>query len=171
MWGTFDDVEQSAYIQGYNYCFFGHMHLAIGKYKLNAQGTCVGEWLGACVGTNVTEVQTLPREHNIPAILVEDGCFIRVEDNFIKRKDPKEVIDFTRLEATKASQVLLSERKDLVLRPLTEGTLFERVKLSAEENQLGILIDLLTMGYDGLKHEYRTGLEQVIVEEDNSDAD
>lgn len=161
MWGTFDDVEQASYVLPYNYCFFGHMHLAVGKYYLNESKTCVCEWLGTCVGTNVNEVKSLARELNIPAVIVSDGHFISVEDNYIQRSDPDRVIDFAKLTFTEEANKKLAEVKSIPLRPMTEESLFARVRQSAEDLHMGFLVDLLAEGYDPTYYEYRKGLQEV----------
>ena len=165
MWGTFQDVEEAAVIQGYNWSFFGHMHLAQGKYFLNERHTCVGEWLGTCVGTNVIEVETLPVQCKIPAVVVCDGKFIKVEDNFIKRSDPASVIDYNRLAITRSTSAMVKEIKTIAVRSTLSSTLFESVKDAADGLNLGVLVDLLLQSESTVKLEYKRGLEQSILKE------
>ena len=169
MWGTFVDVEQASFVHPYDYCFFGHMHLAEGKYKLNESGTCIGEWLGSCVGTTVREVQELNSSFNVPTVLVDDGVFLCVEENRVNRSIPDAVIDFTKLQLTQQHNKLLGEVKQLVMRDMSVHTLYERIKESADDNGMGFLVDMLSKEYDGLKHEYRLALKNTVgLEVENS---
>lgn len=161
MWGTFADVEEASFVQAYNYLFFGHMHLANGKYKLNEAGTCVGEWLGSCVGTTVVEVETLPSKLNIPAILSEDGRFISVEDNPIDRSNPSEVIDYTRLDFTKKAKEAVKEKQKADSVPVIGDSLFSRIKFAADGLGLGGIIELLSSDHGAVLREYREGLNAI----------
>lgn len=165
MWGTFTDVEEAAFMRAYNWSFFGHMHLAVGRYYLNHEHTCVGEWLGTCVGTNVTEVETLPRECNIPAVLVEDGNFIGVKNNYILRSNPSEVIDYAKLNATKATNEIVSNTKNIAVKNITAGTLYQRVYDAASDIKLGVLVDLLSESQEIIKNEYKKNLSDITIEE------
>ena len=162
MWGTFVDVEQASFVHPYKQCYFGHMHMANGKYYLNDTKTCCGEWLGTCVGTTVKEVVELPREFNLPAVLVEEGELSCIEDNYILRSDPSTCIDHVRLKRSQEAKEKLSDVKSAVIRPLGYDSLFDRVMESAVDNDIGFLVDLLSMSYDNLRHEYRKGLSNVI---------
>lgn len=164
MWGTFTDVEEAAFMRAYNWSFFGHMHLALGRFYLNAEHTCIGEWLGTCVGTNVTEVETLPRECNIPAVLVEDGKFIEVQDNHINRSDPKSAIDYAKLKATRATNDLVTAVKNIAVKSSEQGTLYQRVLHAAEDIQLNALLEILSQSQEFVRNEYKRGLQDVSLE-------
>lgn len=166
MWGTFTDVEEASFMQAYNLSFFGHMHLATGKFYLNDAHTCVGEWLGTCVGTNVVEVETLPRECKIPAVLIEGGKFISVEDNIVLRSDPSNAIDYERLAVTRSTSAMIKEVKDIAVQSSRADTLYQSVREAADNLQLGVLVDLLAQSEEFVKLEYKRGLSQVIVEGD-----
>ena len=169
MWGTFTDVEEASFMQVYNWSFFGHMHLAYGKFYLNEVHTCVGEWLGTCVGTNVTEVETLPSECKIPAVLVENGKFIDVEDNFVKRSDPRTAIDYERLAVTRSTAAVVKEVKNIAVQSSMAATLYQAVKEAADNLQLGVLVDLLSQSEELVKLEYKRGLNQVLLKEEQAD--
>lgn len=168
MWGTFTDVEEAAVVHAYNWCFFGHMHLATGRYYLNNEHTCVGEWLGTCIGTNVVEVESLPPTCNIPAVLVEDGKFISVEDNYIRRSDPKVVIDYAKLEVTKATNELIRDKKNISVQTSQADTLYQLVREAAANIQLDVLVDLLAQSESLVKSEYKRGLTQTILKDEVS---
>lgn len=168
MWGTFADVEEAAFMQGYNYSFLGHMHLAVGKYYLNAEHTCVGEWLGTCVGTNVTEVESLDRKCNIPAILVEDGKFISVEDNYILRSDPSTSIDYAKLKVTQTTAEMVKEIKSIATATAVGDSLYSMVRNAAANAKLEVLVDLISSGDDVAMREYKYGLEHTLVTEESN---
>lgn len=163
MWGTFTDVEEASFMHGYNYSFLGHMHLASGKYYLNTEHTCMGEWLGTCVGTNVTEVESLNQKCNIPAILVEDGKFISVEDNYILRSDPSKVVDYVKLKITRTTTDMVKEVRDLVSSSYSGDSLYDMVRNAAASAQLEVLIDLFSSGEEATIREYKHGLENNLI--------
>lgn len=171
MWGTFDDVEQAAYVQPYNYCFFGHMHLALGKYWLNETHTCQGEWLGTCIGTNVNEVIALPRELAIPVVVVQEGKFQGIQRKTLLRSDPDMVIDKTKLEITQASKELLKQRQESLPIAQDIDTLYNSVFSVAEQVGMGFLIELLQKSYDIVRYEYRQGLSNTLTFDGGEESD
>lgn len=168
MWSNYIDVEDAAFVQAYRYLFFGHLHLGGGQYFLNKDRTCIGEWLGTCIGTNVTEVETLPTECKIPAVLVEDGKFIEIEENFIKRSDPKQAIDYVKLKATRATNEMISAVKNMVVGEPIGGTLYQRIKDAADDVKLGSLVELLLESPDHIKYEYKRGMETFVLEAESN---
>lgn len=75
------DIEQSGLLKGYKYCFFGHMHNVYGVWRA---GDTYLHYLASLGRTNESEVNNEFLERNIPAVLVNDGKFIDIEDNFIQ---------------------------------------------------------------------------------------
>lgn len=169
MWGTFTDVEEASFVQMYNYCFFGHMHLANGKYKLNEAGTCVGEWLGTCVGTTVTEVEQLPADLNIPAILTEDGHFISIEDNYIKRSTPEDSIDYARLAVTKEAAKAVEAKQQASSAVAIGDTLLGRIKFASEGLGLLGVVELLMGSPERVLMDYKAGMNNVLLEEEEAE--
>lgn len=160
MWGTFDDVEEAAYIQGYNYCFLGHMHLAYGKYYLNEQHTCLCEWLGSAVRANVLEVENAPLEVNVPAVLVVDGRLEGIEDHLIARKPASECIVYDKVNLMRENTSKIQQMRDSVPKGLTSSTLLESIRDSARLVQLEPIIDMLLGSMDTLRMQYKDGLRQ-----------
>lgn len=78
------NLDKDNVFRGYDYCFLGHMHKMYGKFEMEAENT--GDettlyYLGSLGRTNHSEIQDNFLERNIPAVLVENGCFSQVEDN------------------------------------------------------------------------------------------
>ena len=165
MWGAFDDVEKVSYVRSYNYCYFGHMHLAQGKYYIGNDNTCIGEWLGSCVGTNITEVQELPSELNIPTILVQDGKFISVEDNYVKRVPFEEAVDQQKLRLTQNTKELIAASKELAIKDVRLTTLFDQVAQVAKENNIGYLVTILQMSPADILSTYKRELSAAVAPE------
>lgn len=67
-------------LDGYQYCFFGHLHKVYGMYKGD---NTVLYYLGSLGRTNAGEVNDNFLERCIPAILVDNGKFLCVEENKI----------------------------------------------------------------------------------------
>lgn len=154
MWGTFDNVEEANYIQSYNYCFFGHMHLAKGKYFLNDNHTCRGEWLGTIGRTKVTEVLDDSLDVNIPVILVEDGKFCGIQDNTITLKSFSECVDVERLKASEESKRAVAESKEVAIHNFKGTTLYETLLGSLAGSELATLYRMLSKSQNELMYWY-----------------
>lgn len=173
MWGTFDNVEEAAYVQAYNYCFFGHMHMAYGKYELNEKGTCIAEWLGSCGRANILEVENAPLKVNVPAILVEDGIFNSIEDNYLTRPSAEECIDYDKANLMRTTAAQLKEMQDKIPTGTLSTSLLASVTEGINLAGLGPILTMLQGSYDSLWFQYQQGLQQVteIVFDDGEEAD
>lgn len=161
MWGTFDNVEDAAYIRAYNYCFFGHMHLAKGKFYLNESHTCQGEWLG-CIGrTKVDEILDDSLEVNVPCVLVEDGKFNGIEDNYISLKPAKDCIDYAKLNATNKSKKVIEEQRATVATGYKGDTLFKTLEGSFEGSGFAYLLRMLSGSWDDVYYTYSCTLRDI----------
>lgn len=158
MWGTFDNVEEAAYVQGYHYCFFGHMHLAKGRYYLDESHTCVGEWLGTIGRTKVDEIQLESLDVNIPAVIVVDGKFVAVEDNTITLPPPVECIDYAKLRASQQSRKMVLERQQAVQSTFVGNSLFETLEIAFANTPHSFLLDFLDRPIDDVLYSYRQTL-------------
>lgn len=79
------DIEGSNILNGYDYCFFGHLHTIYGTF-IDNNGTYLC-YLASLGRTNVNEVSDTFLERNVPVICIEDGLFTRADDNkFFLRK-------------------------------------------------------------------------------------
>lgn len=101
-------LESSPILVGYNYCFFGHNHKLYGTWK-NDDG-CILQYLASLGRTNVTEVNNLFLERDIPAMIVEDGVFIREEHNTFELLSRELCIDENSVNNNKKSYKYLKER-------------------------------------------------------------
>lgn len=76
--------DESSILYGYDYAFFGHMHKVYGKWTYICDRTKYETqliYLASLGRTNHTEVSDNFLERNIPAVIIEDGIFIGIEDN------------------------------------------------------------------------------------------
>lgn len=171
MWGTFDDVEEAAYVQAYNYCFFGHMHLAKGKYYLNSSHTCLAEWLGTIGRTKVTEVSDEDLQVNIPCIRVDDGKFVGIEDNSITLLSEEASIDRARLQASEESKRIVQEHRQISVNTFKGKTLFDSVEGSLEGTPLAFLLSFLDHSWDEVQHSYNETLRHPMSVSDEGTGD
>lgn len=76
--------DQSNILYGYNHCFFGHMHKVYGHWTYvcdKTKFTTELYYLGSLGRTNHTEVSNDFLERDIPAVIIENGNFSRIENN------------------------------------------------------------------------------------------
>lgn len=73
----------------YDYAFLGHMHWFYGAWK---EQDTVFYGLGSLGRPSASEIQDNFLERNIPAIILEDNCFLEVEDNFFDLLSKEETL-------------------------------------------------------------------------------
>lgn len=154
MWGTFDDVEEAAYVQAYNYSFFGHMHLARGEYFLNESHTCKGIWLGTIGRTKVTEVLDENLDVTVPVIIVEDGVFKEYAREYVHLRPFAACVDVERLKAAESNKELIQEKAATALTSYTGETLFDTLHGSLGSTPLAFFLDFLDRPWDVVLDEY-----------------
>lgn len=75
------DFDNAEFFNGYDYCFFGHMHKIYGTWELgNGTTLC---YLASLGRTNVGEVNDNFLERSLPVVKVIDGQFQGIDDNKI----------------------------------------------------------------------------------------
>lgn len=164
MWGTFDDVEEASYVQAYNYCFFGHMHLAKGRYYLNEQHTCCGEWLGSIGRTKIPEILDDSLEVNVPAILVQDGAFQKIEDNHILLKSFDECVDKLKLAASAKSKKLVIDKQKFSANKFKGDTLLQTLEGAFAGTPNGFLLTFLNRSFQEVLYSYQQTLDHPVLE-------
>lgn len=165
LWGTYDNVETASYIQSYNYCFFGHLHLARGQYWLNEQKTCRGEWLGTLGRTNVNEVDDSNLDVNIPVIRIEDGKFMGIDDRSVTLKSFKECVNEQTYSIAKKAREDLKVRKLEAESEYIGNTLLEALKLKVNGTELGELFEVCSKELPDMVYEYESTRDVKLFEE------
>lgn len=141
------ELENSGILAKYDYCFLGHMHSIYGVWKA---GKTYLHYLASLGRTNETEVRNDFLERNVPCIIVEDGKFISVQDNFItllSREESivEEVITKNKERYTEAKEI--RSIRDYV--PLGDNPIENlQTRFAEEPNVLGIISDLLKTDED-----------------------
>lgn len=82
--GMLEEFVNTRLLDGYNYCFMGHVHKIYGKWKFKNDQSgweALLYYLASNGRPNHSEVQDNFLERNMPTVLVEDGKFIEIEDN------------------------------------------------------------------------------------------
>lgn len=154
MWGEFEDIEKTDYALRYQYLFFGHMHLAKGKYALSDYPKCIAEWLGTVGRTKVEEIDDKSLDVNIPAVLVDDGVFISIEDNFITLPGYDACVDKLKLKATQATREKIRERQKGIIASCAKGTLYDTLEQSLKDSPLMFLFELLDDSWGSVFSQY-----------------
>lgn len=160
MWGTFDDIKDADYVLGYNYCFFGHMHMAKGAYWLNKTQTCKGEWLGTLGRTKITEIEDDNLQVNVPAILIDDGVFKCVEDNHFNLPPYKECVDQKKVEASKVGEEIVKEHQKVVNKVSLGKTLYETLEMSLADTPCSYVLQMAS----GSWYECERAYDQLLAE-------
>ena len=170
MWGTFDNAEEASYLHGYTYCYFGHLHLAKGKFYLNEGHTCVGEWLGSIGRTKADEVTVENCKVNIPAIKVDCGKFEGIEDNPIELLAPSQCIDFERLRASQKSRQLIEERRKAIGgSSYMCDTLYKTLEVAFNNTPISFLLDFLNRPWEDVYQSYSQTLKEALIEDEKEE--
>lgn len=169
MWGTFDNVEEAAYVQAYHYSFFGHMHLAKGSYWLNEAHTCKGVWLGTIGRSKENEVIDDSLEVIVPVVLVDGGVFTGIEDNTIVLASRANAIDFQKLAAAQKSREIITERKNVSTNKYHGETLFDTLEGSFAGTPLAFVFSFLNHPWDEVYREYTETLKNPVVSDSTTE--
>jgi hypothetical protein len=108
--------DNSTVLDRYHYAFFGHMHMMYGKwvYKSEISGwETILYYLSTLGRTNHTEVIDTMLERNIPAVIVENGKFSRVEDNLFNLPSRAECVDEQVIEKAQQKRKEVKDRQEL----------------------------------------------------------
>lgn len=110
----FDGSSEVLY--GYDYAFLGHMHMMYGKwiYQSDITGYETKLYYLASLGrTDHRQVNNLMLERNIPAVLVEDGNFVQVEDNLFNLMRREDCVDEAKVELAQEKREEQNELKEM----------------------------------------------------------
>lgn len=106
--------DKSGVLAGYDYAFLGHMHMIywkgryicdLTKYETNLY------YLSTLGRTNHKEVQDNFLERNIPAVIVDNGKFVRVEDNLFNLMTRSDSVIEEVVKESQDSRQKVKERK------------------------------------------------------------
>lgn len=152
MWTSFEDIETSSKLDGYDYCFLAHLHDIYGKFEVNSK--LIAYFLSTFGRTNHLEIDDNKLERNIPAILINDGNFIRIEDNYLFLKSRVDALDLGQINLI---QQLRKEDKNLnkLDSNMTSGlTLYDTLQTSIINTDFKLLLNLLSSPTDAIQKEY-----------------
>lgn len=160
MYGDFVDVDNTTQLSTYKRCFFGHVHLAFGKYILDESTEIIGEWLGSIGRTKVNEVDE-NLERNIPVITVCDGQLESIDDNMITLQDYETSIDVSSVQRYEKVKTLQETRKKNTVVNVKGRTLLESIKLSAPTPLMKYLLQVLSGTQDSVLNCYQQDLHEI----------
>jgi len=90
-----DNQVQDGLVNGYKYCFFGHMHTMQGIYETEAGTTLC--FLGSLGRTSVSDLATDPKRM-LPIVLVRDGELESIEPHYFTLPSIAESADMVEVE-------------------------------------------------------------------------
>lgn len=102
---------------GYAYNFFGHNHKIYGTWDYVNEETgkkTVLSYLASLGRPNVTEVNDKLLERNIPAVIVEDGHFVTVDDNLFDLPNREECVREEVVIHQKENYKKVKERAEII---------------------------------------------------------
>lgn len=160
------NLDRNNVFKGYDYCFLGHMHKAYGTFKITDEengAATVLYYLASLGRTNHSEVQDNFLERNIPAILIEEGHFNKVEDNIFNLLPRSECI---RDEIVTKSQQKRKETKEIVKLKNYKASsdnpvqnVFELISNNVDATK--ILLDLQNCNLDRIGEDLETKIESL----------
>lgn len=140
-------LENAMYLLGkYRFCFFGHLHSVYGVFITNT-GTKLC-YLASLGRTSVLEISNNFLERNLPVVLVEEGRFLKVEDNkFHLMKREECVNEYLVCETHARYEIQKSKNKIKKYVPIEDRPQENvRASLSSNPQALQIFNDLLNNG-------------------------
>lgn len=161
------NLDGTNLLDNYNVCFFGHLHKVYGtwhfKNDLNGKETLL-YYLASLGRPNASEVIDSFLERNIPAVIVDDGDFVQIEDNKFYLPSRAECIKETVLQEQQEKR---KEYKDNVFerhyKPTTDNPIESLLQRCAQDPQLYTLAEgLLNNPIDELGKEILDTYRKVI---------
>lgn len=158
------DFENTSMLDGYNYCFFGHVHKMYGKFRYvndKTNWSSILYYLGSLGRPNQTEVQDNFLERNIPAVIIEDGKFNRIEDNLFNLRSREEsVIEQIVVENKEAYEKRKEQKELLNYEPISDNPIDNINNAIASSSELYKLFnDYLDNNYSDLENNLNKKLE------------
>lgn len=99
-------------LRGYDLCFFCHNHKTYGTF-INDEIGAELDWLASLGRTNATEVHNSFLERRIPTVIVENGKFVRKDENYIALPRREECIDEVAITLQKEKYERSKEKKEV----------------------------------------------------------
>lgn len=93
-WSETVEFDNSGVLDGYDYCFFGHMHQVYGTFQMDS-GTILC-YLASLGRTNIQEISNDFLERNIPAVKIR-GKFMGIDDNKITLPSLEESVNISKV--------------------------------------------------------------------------
>lgn len=158
------DFENTSMLDGYNYCFFGHVHKMYGKFRYvndKTNWTSILYYLGSLGRPNQTEVQDNFLERNIPAVIIEDNKFSRIEDNLFNLRSREESVIEQIVKDNRESYEKRKEQKELLnYEPISDNPIDNINNVIASDASLYQLFnDYLNYNYSDFENNLNKKLE------------
>lgn len=107
-------LEQSSDLEGYDYCFFAHMHKIYGLWEMEVHGkTIMLQYLASLGRPNYTEVNDRFLERDIPCVVVDDGKFAGIEHHYFILPGYDECINTEKVFEDKKKYMVQKERNEI----------------------------------------------------------
>lgn len=110
------DFDKLDIFDGFTYNFFGHMHQVYGTWGYTNPKTGKSSvlcYLASLGRSNVTEVNDDFLERNVPAVLIDDGHYSRVENNLFLLPDRQSSVREDIVKEQKAAYQVVKEQREL----------------------------------------------------------
>lgn len=137
-------LDSNDVLKEYDYSFFGHYHKYYGKWEID-NGRLI-YYLGSLGRPNHEEVANNFLERNIPAIIVEDGEFIGIEDNIITLLNRESSVDDIKVVEQQKKRKKVKEKKELVDLDVCLGSIVDSVKETFNDPFYDLIIDNIIEG-------------------------
>lgn len=137
-------LDNNDVLVGYDYSFFAHYHKYYGKWEID--GGRFIYYLASLGRPNHEEVSNNFLERNLPAVIVEDGKLIRVEDNIIKLLSRESCVNEPKVLEQQEKRKKVKEKKELINLDICRGSVIESVKASLGQPIYEMIIDNILEG-------------------------
>lgn len=137
-------LDKEDVLLGYDYSFFGHFHKYYGKWEIN--GGRLIYYLGSLGRPNHEEVANNFLERNLPAIIVEDGKFVGVEDNIITLLNRESSVNEPKVLEQQEKRRKAKEKKELISMDVCTGSVMDSVKSTLAHPIYDLIIDSILEG-------------------------
>jgi hypothetical protein len=159
--------DQSTVLYGYDHAIFGHNHMLYGQWNYVCDRTGYNtnlRYLSSLNRTNHREVNDKFLERNIPAVIIEDGKFSRIEDNKFTLMSREQCVNEKEVKIAQEYRALVKERKEIAERVSIHQDPIENIRATLVVNPslLQLFDELLVSEYSTAEISVMKMLEEIL---------
>lgn len=155
-------LSENSPLKGYNYCTFGHNHSLYGEWK-DDYG-CTLNYLASLGRTNHREVQDSFLERNVPAVIVENGKLLCIQDNKFNLMKRSDCVNEESVNKQSKLRDIQKERKEIVTLSVCNENPVDAVRQTFNNPSVDRILDSILLNEnDAFLMDFKERLNNIII--------